>query len=509
MYFRQRFTRILFIPFVFVYLTSCMVGPNFQKPKAPPATSYNEKPLPKQTARTPSADDAGKAQKYITGLDIDANWWYLFHSPKINELVNRGIANNPSLAAAQAALKQAQETLNAQVGNSLFPAFDLNAGGSRQRSVAASFGGTVPSSVFNLYNVTASVAYNLDIFGGARREIESLQAQVDYQQFQVIATYLSLTANIVTTAITIASLEEQIKTTENLIKVEANQLKIMRKQLFDGGIANTNVLSQQTLVDQTRATLPPLEQSLSQSRHALSVLIGAYTNEPLPKINLQDLRLPKYIPVSIPSKLVRQRPDVRAAEALLHAASAQIGVATANLLPQFNLTGEFGWVAGVPSQLFLSNNKSWLFGGSIAQPLFHGGALLAQRRGAIAAFDQAKEQYRLVVLQAFQNVADSLRALDTGAKAFNANKAAADAAFKNLRITKQQYFVGGVSYLNLLTAQQQYQQTFLNSIQAQAARYTDTVALYQALGGGWWNRRMNQCQTDPINSTRVTTVCKR
>ncbi|OGT41695.1 MAG: RND transporter [Gammaproteobacteria bacterium RIFCSPHIGHO2_12_FULL_37_34] len=489
MHSHQYFVQLVSIILIFAYLTGCMVGPNFHKPAAPTAHSYNESPLPKKTVKISSARNAGKAQAYIMNLDIRANWWYLFHSPTINQLINIGLANNPSLAAAEASLKQAQEVLRAQIGNTLLPALNATADGSRQRTVAASFGGNVPSSIFNLYNVSANISYTLDIFGGARREIESLQAQVDYQQFQFLATYLSLTANIVTTAITIASYEEQIKATQALIKAEEDELNIMRKQLRAGGLADTNILSQQTLVDQARATLPPLEQSLSQSRHALSVLIGAYTNQPLPRINLNNLKLPRYIPVSLPSKLVRQRPDVRASEALLHSASAQIGVATANLLPQFTLTGGLGWIAEVPSALFQSNNKSWDVGGKITQPLFHGGALFAERRAAIDAYDQAYAQYRLVVLQAFQNVADALRALDTGAKSFQANQAAEDAAFKTLKITQQQYHVGGISYVNLLTAQQQYQQTRLNRIQSQAARYTDTVALFQALGGGWWNRQ--------------------
>ncbi|OGT36500.1 MAG: RND transporter [Gammaproteobacteria bacterium RIFCSPHIGHO2_12_FULL_37_14] len=505
MHSHQYYVQLVFIAIIFAYLSGCMVGPNFHKPPSPQANSYNETPLPSKTVRVSSIKNAGKSQAFLINMDIQENWWYLFHSRAINELIQTGLANNPSLAAAQASLKQAQEILRAQIGNTLFPAFDALADGSRQRTAAASFGGNVPSSIFNLYNVSASVSYTLDIFGGARREIESLQAQVDYQQFQVLATYLTLTANIVTTAITIASLEEQIQATHALIQAEEKQLRIMRNQFQVGGVADTNVLSQQTLVDQSRATLPPLEQSLSQSKHALSVLIGAYTNAPLPRIKLSSLTLPKQIPVSLPSKLVRQRPDVRAAEALLHSASAQIGVATANLFPQFTLAGGIGWVAEVPSSLFQSNNKVWDFGGKVTQPLFHGGALLAQRRAAIDAYDQANEQYRLVVLQAFQNVADSLRALETGAKAFKANKAAEISAYQTLKITQQQYFVGGVSYINLLSAQQQYQQTRLPSIQAQAARYTNTAALFQALGGGWWNRKSNKCHIDSINPTQETT----
>lgn len=481
--------RSLLIVAISVYLFGCMVGPNFKQPSPPTVKTYTEKTLPTKTASAASL--GGKAQQYKYNLDIEANWWYLFQSKAINELVKTGIENNPSLVAAQAALKQAKEILRAEIGTALFPSINATTSGTKQSTSSAATGGNIPGNVFNLYNVSANVTYNLDLFGGSRREIESLQAQVDYQKFQLIATYLTLTANIVTTAISIASLEEQIQTTFDLIDIEQHQLNIMRQQFHLGGIANTNVLTQQTLVDQTRATLPPLEKSLSQSRHALAVLIGKYPNTLLPSIQLNKLNLPAEIPVTIPSKLVQQRPDIRAAEALLHSASAQIGVATANLFPQINLSAGFGWLGEAPSVLFNSNSKAWSLGGKLTQPIFQGGALLAQRRAAIDAYQQTLAQYRLVVLQAFQNVADALRALETDARTFKSDKAAETAAWETLKITQQQYNVGGVSYLNLLTVQQQYQQTRLNRIEAQATRYSDTVALYQALGGGWWNQKFN------------------
>jgi NodT family efflux transporter outer membrane factor (OMF) lipoprotein len=385
----------------------------------------------------------------------------------------------------------------------MFPAFDATGAGQRQLQNGSSFGGGVPSTLFNLYNVSASVSYTLDLFGGSRRQLEALRAQVDYQQFQLLATYLTLTSNIVTTAFAIASYEEQIKATEALIRDEAGQLSILEKQFRLGGIANTNVLTQRTLVNQSRATLPPLQKSLSQSRHAMATLLGEYPDTPIPSISLNKLRLPNEIPVTVPSQLVRQRPDVRAAEALLHAASAQIGVATANLFPQFNITGNFGWTAPVPSSLFLPLSKTWAMAGQLTQPLFHGGALFAQRRGAIDTFEQALANYKQVLLVAFQNTADSLRALETDARTFQAAKAAERDAYQSFKIISQQYRDGGVAYLDLLNAQQQYQATRITSIQAQAQRYADTAALYQSLGGGWWNRKNSQCpdRLNPINAS--------
>lgn len=506
----DRFKRKL-QPFIFVLmispaLSSCMVGPNYHTQKAPDVTTYNAHPLPSRTARTPQAGRAGQSQLYVYGRDIPSEWWEIFKSPTIDDLVRAGMQNSPTLASAQAALRQAQETLNAQIGNLMFPAFDAGLSGQRQRFAGATFGSGIPSNIFNVFNTGVSVSYTLDVFGASRRQLEALRAQVDYQQFIVIATYLTLTTNIVTTAFTIASYEAQIKATQRLIKDEEGQLYILKQQYRLGGIPNTTVLTQQTLVDQTRASLPPLQKSLSQSQHALAVLIGQFPNTPMPSINLDKLVLPKEIPVSLPSKFVQQRPDVRAAEALLHAASAQVGVATANLFPQFNITGVDGWTSSVLSSLIQPVNKAWSITGQITQPLFHGGALFATRRAAIAAYDQAFAQYKQVLLEAFQNTADSLRAIETDARTFKAAKAAEKAAYRNVVITTQQYRDGGVAYINLLNAQQQYQQTRIASIQAQAQRYADTAALYQSLGGGWWNRNARQCP-DSLNPINASLTC--
>lgn len=497
---RRRLTPLILFGLAAI-LTGCMLGPDFKHPDAPKLKSYTAKPLPKHTVATSAP--GGKSQTYVINRDIPVAWWELFHNKDISALVERGIAQSPTMAAAQAALTNAQETLNAQIGNSLFPAFNANVGGERQRAGVNL--GPSPGDVFNTFNANVSVTYTLDVFGGARREIEALAAQVDYQQFNLIATYLTLTSNIVITSLNLASITAQIGATHDLIKAAEAELALMKQQYQLGAIPLTNLLAQQTLVDQTKATLPPLQQQAIQAEHALAVLIGGYPDTDIPHLVLNKIHLPKAIPVSLPANLVRQRPDVRGAEALLHAASAQIGVATANLFPQFNLSAADGWSSGVASSLFTPSTKIWNLAGQITQPIFHGGALFATRRAAIAAYDQAGAQYQQTVLQAFQNVADTLRALANDARTFQAQKAAEIAAQKNLVITRQQFALGGVSYINLLSAEQSYQQTRISSIQAQASRYVDTATLYQALGGGWWNRSSTIC--DAANRTNASLSC--
>lgn len=470
-------------------LTGCMVGPNFHSPASPETNSYTEPPKPVKTVSAPIKGSSGRAQHFVAYADIPGQWWTLFHSPELNQLIHIGLANSPNLAAAEAALRQAQETLKAQIGESLYPAVNALLSAERQQTSSASLGTTGPPTIFSLFNASVSVSYTLDVFGGARREIEALAAQVDYQAFQLTAAYLTLTSNIAATAILAASIQAQIQATHELIRAQEGQLVIVQKQFRLGGVPGTNVLSQQTLVAQTRATLPPLLQSLAQARHSLAVLVGTLPSESqLPEIKLSKLVLPASLPISVPSLLARQRPDIRASEALLHAASAQIGVATANLYPEITLNGSYGWQGNNLNNLFSPNNLIWSYGGQLLQPLFAGGSLRAKRRAAIDAFEQTAAQYRQTVLQAFQNVADSLRALQNDALSLQAQSQAEIAARNTLMVTSQQFTLGGVSYLSLLNAQRQYQQIRISRIQAQASRFSDTVALFQALGGGWWNQ---------------------
>lgn len=464
-----------------------MVGPDFHPPTAPETTRYTNPALPSKTTSIKQAGKAGTAQSFNQGQNIPAQWWALFHSPALNELIEIGLRNNPNLAAAKATLTQAQENLRAQWGNLLLPSANLQTSYERTRFSAQQFGSPV-SNLFNLYTAQLSVGYTLDVFGGARRQIESYRAQVDYQQDELAAAQLTLTSNIATTAINIAALKAQIKATHSLIQASKHQLDLINTQFKLGGASKENVLTQQTFVAQTVATLPPLEKNLAQSRHAMAVLLGQLpSDKPAPDIELDHLTLPATLPISLPSRLVEQRPDIRASTALLHQASAQIGVATAKMLPQFPITANYGYLSDQLSTLFTSFGNVWSYGIQGNQALFQGGALLAQRRAAIAAYQAAFAQYQQTVLQAFQNVADSLRAIEYDANTFKAQKQAEQAALANLTLSQKSYQLGAISYLALLNAEQQYQQTVIASTQAQAARYSDTVALFQSLGGGWWD----------------------
>lgn len=469
-------------------LTSCAVGPNFHPPKAPCTDTYTESKVPSKTEDSPGP--GGEAQHFALGKDIPAEWWTLFHSKDLNGLIELGIANNPNLAAAKAALRQSQETMIAFIGTTFLPAVNGQFGGERERSNDSGIGApNIPPSIFNLYNASVNVTYTLDVFGGGRRGLEALYAQVEYQQFLVEAAYLSLTANIVTTAVTEASLRAQLAATHELIQLNEKQLKIIKQQFELGGVSRADVLSQETQVAQVKATLPPLEQNLSVIRHALSVLVGFLPSDNLlPNFKLDNLKLPTKIPVSFPSNMVRQRPDIRASEALFHQASAQIGVATANMFPQFTLTGSYGGLSNSLGDLFKSSSNVWNVGGQILQPIFQGGSLLAKRRAAIAAYEQTAAQYRQTVLQGFQNVADTLQALGSDAETLKAQTLAERAAKASLDLVQKQYQLGAVNYTLLLNAEQQYQLARINRIKAQAARLSDTAALFQALGGGWWNR---------------------
>lgn len=469
-------------------LGSCMLGPDFHSPSAPKTDRYTPGHLPKKTASTAGDENAGKSQVFVYKRDIPDEWWHLYHSQPLNEMLTLGINNNPDLAAAVATLKQARETLNAQIGNLLVPAFDANADATRTRTSGLGFDSSNPAGIFNIYNTNVGVTYPLDVFGGNRRQVEASLAQMESAKYQLDAAYLTLTANIVTTSVTLASLQAQVDATKALIDEGVKTLAIVKKQYKLGGTSLQNVLSQETQVEQTRALLPPLQKQLATSEHALAVLLGELPSESnLARIPLGSLTLPKELPLSVPSDLVKRRPDIQAAEAQLHAASAQIGVATANLLPSISLSGAYGWTASTPSTLFASMTKAWSMAAQIKQPIFHGGALFAERRAAIAAYEKAAAQYQKTVLQAFQNVADALRAVEFDAREYKAQRRAEIAANTTYLLTQKQYRLGGASYLQLLNAEQQYQTTKIARIKAQAARYNDTAALFAALGGGWWH----------------------
>jgi NodT family efflux transporter outer membrane factor (OMF) lipoprotein len=469
-------------------LCGCAVGPDYRPQPPPDVQAYTAEPTPTETSSAPVK--GGESQRLVLGEDIPVRWWSLFRSEALDCLIRLALKDNPTAAAAQATLRQAEENLRARYGAERFPAADINLSASREKFSGAAFGETGGGgSTFNLYNASVKVSYLLDIFGGVTRELEALQSQVDYQRFQLEGTYLTLSANVVTTVVQEASLRARLQATREILSEEEQQYDVVQTQFELGGVSRSDVLAQYTQLSQTRSTLPSLEKELSQTRHLLAVLLGRFPDDAdaLPELDLGSLKLPRKLPLSLPSALARQRPDVRAAEALLHAASAQVGVATANLYPKITLTGSYGSETTMLSDLLSNNTLLWNFGAGLLQPLFHGGELTAKRRAAIAAYDGVLANYRETVLQAFRNVADVLRALEADARVLTAEAEAADAARKSLDLTKGQFRLGAVSYLTLLNAQRQYQQTRIGLIQAQAARFADTAALLQALGGGWWH----------------------
>jgi NodT family efflux transporter outer membrane factor (OMF) lipoprotein len=469
-------------------VAGCAVGPNFKQPAPPAVDRYTETPLPSETAS--AEGKGGAAQRFFSDRDIPAEWWTLFHSEPLDRLIRQALADSPTIAAAEATLREAQENLRAEVGGVLFPSVDAVLSARRQQTTGAAFGQpNAKGSLYNLFNASVGVSYSLDLFGGARRELEALRSQVDYQHFQLEGAHLALTSNIITTAVKEASLREQILTTQEILKDLATQLDLVERQFQLGGASRSDVLIQRALLAQTQATLPLLELELAQTRHLLAVLVGRLPGEAtLPEFDLNTLELPQELPVSLPSSLVRQRPDILASEALYHQASAQIGVATAALFPQVTLTGSYGSQAAKTGDLFTGPASIWSLGASLLQPILRGGQLTAQRRAAIDAYDQAAAQYRQAVLMAFQNVADVLRALEYDAKLLKAQTEAEAAARASLELTQKQFELGAVNYLSLLNAQRQHRLTVGLLIQARARRYADTAALFQALGGGWWNR---------------------
>jgi len=478
---------VVFPPLALLALSACTVGPDFRKPAAPEVGSYTAGPL-STTAATPNVD-GGEAQRFVEGVEIPGDWWTLFHSKPLNALIEQSLANNPDLKAAQAALSQARENALAQRG-SYYPSVSANVAASRQKTP-----GTIsptPSSSASLYSVFTpqlSVSYSPDPFGLNRRTVESVEAQAQVVRFQMIATHVTLSTNVVVAAVQEASLQAQIDATRQMVDINSKMLKILRYQFDKGYASRLDVAAQESQLAQVTATLPPLLKQLAQQHDLLAVLIGRFPSQvPAEKFTLSSLQLPQDLPVSLPSALVAQRPDVLQAEANLHAASAQIGIATANRLPNIQLTADAGSTALAIGQVFKAGTGFWDFGAAITAPIFQGGTLLHQERAAKAAYVQAAEQYRSAVLNALQNVADTLVALDQDAEGLKSAAAAADAAKLTLDLLQRQWKAGYASYLAQSTAEQANLQAQINLVQAQANRYADTAALFQALGGGWWHR---------------------
>ncbi|MGO4152832.1 efflux transporter outer membrane subunit [Cupriavidus sp. YAF13] len=467
-------------------LSGCAVGPDFTAPAAPATPSYTAGTQPTRT----SAADAphGQAQTLESGADVPAQWWVLLRSPALDRTIRAALDASPTLAQAQARIEQARQELVATTGARLLPRVDAKLNTTRQQVNVSSLGITAfPSpGPFTLYGASVEISYTLDLFGGQRRELEGLRAAVDYQRFELEAARLTLAGNVATAAIREAGLRAQIADTEAIVAAQQRQLAITEQRLRAGGVAQVDALRQRNELAQSQALLPGLVQQLAATRHQLAVYLGqAPASAELPEFRLEDLTLPATLPVSLPSAMARQRPDIRAAEALLHQASANIGVATAQLYPQLTLSGNAGTQALSARDLFGSLNV-WSLAAGLVQPVFRGGELVARKRAAQAAYAQSLAAYQQTVLQGLREVADSLRALEADANTLQARAESAKQAAETLSIVTGQFRLGGVSQLAVLDAERQYRQAALSLSQATASRFTDSVALLQALGGGWW-----------------------
>jgi NodT family efflux transporter outer membrane factor (OMF) lipoprotein len=486
---RTRTSRLArFIAISALLLTGgCAVGPRFKKPAAPDVGGYT--PAPISTTSSTGNVAGGEAQHLVEGHDIPGEWWTLFHSQPLNDLIERSLKANPNIKSAQAVLLVARENMLAQRG-AYYPSVTGGFSATRAKSSADLSPVTNTSALdYSLYTPEVSISFVPDVFGLNRRTVESFEAQEQQARFALAATHITLSANVATGAIQEASLRGQIDATRELIDINTKMLEILRQQYARGYADELDVAAQESQLAQVAATLPPLLKQLAQQRDLLAVLAGAFPNQDLPeKFELSSLQLPQELPLSLPSQLVEQRPDVRQAEENLHSACAQIGIARANRLPSFALTADAGSMAVVLGRLFSGSNGFWDVTAGVTQPIFDGGTLMHRERAARAAYTEADEQYRSTVLTAFQNVADTLNALQQDADTLKAAAAARDAASVTLNLTKKQLDAGYANYLALLSAEQAYQQALINLVQAQSNRYADTAALFQALGGGWWNR---------------------
>ena len=493
-----------------VLAAGCAVGPDFKRPDAPRANAYA--PTSAVTEATASAPvQAGESQRFNTQADIPFDWWTLFQSPRINSLIQRSFKANPNIEAAQAALKQAQENVIAQRGF-YYPTVGAGYSPSRNK-LAGNMGGNSPGvqgngnviqtysnpagpapyngpAYYNFHVAQLSLGFVPDVFGLNKRLVESAEAQKDIQKFQLEATYITLASNIVAAAVQEASLRAQIAAMDKIVGINRENLEIVKKQLQLGDVSELDVALQESALAQTEQALIPLKRQLEQTRDLIRALAGNLPNEDVEeKFELSELHLPQELPLSLPSRIVEQRPDVRAAEEQLHFASAQAGVAIANRLPQFAVTADVGGMADTPSWMFRSGGGFFNLAASVSQTIFDGGTLRARSHAAEQALIQAGAQYRGTVISALQNVADTLYTIQSDADTLKAASRTEQAMLSARDLTRKQFEEGNVSYQTQLLAEQNYQQAVINLIQAQTSRFGDTAALYQALGGGWWNRK--------------------
>jgi NodT family efflux transporter outer membrane factor (OMF) lipoprotein len=466
-------------------LGGCAVGPDFVQPSAPDVSGYTAGRL----ASTGSAGVAGgAAQRFVSSADVSGVWWRTLRSKQIDAFVKEALDNHPDLAAAQAALRQAREVAAADT-SALFPSVTGSASVSRERLSLAQFGETGPAVLFTLYGTSVPVSFTPDLFGGKARGIEADLASADYQRFQLEATYLTLTSNVVTTAINDASYAAQIRVTQEQIDGQRQLVSLLEQKFALGAVSDADILLQKAQLAQTLAMLPPLQKARAQNRNQLMAYLGRLPSQDKGEsVQLGALQLPRDLPVTVPSLLVRQRPDIRAAESQMHQASANVGVATANMLPNLPLSASVGGQSLALASLFGPQTTVWSMAASVAGPIFDAGSLFHTKESKVAALEQASWKYRSTVMTAFQNVADSLRAIQFDAALLRAQVEAEKAAADSLKILQAQFKAGSTTLLTVVNAEQTLLTARTNRVKAQAMRYADTVALYQSLGGGWWNR---------------------
>jgi len=463
-------------------LAGCAVGPDFKTPRVAEANHYTS-----GTDPTLTSGAQGISQRLRPGAQVAADWWHLFNCAPLDAIVAEALLRNPGLQAAQASLRESEDRLQSGYGV-FFPQAQADAAASRQRYSAVKLGQSAPASLFNLFTLTASASYVLDIFGGERRAIEGMRAETDIQRATEQATYVTLISNIVNAMIAAAAYRAEIDATQALIELQREQVRLAEVQVRGGIAPYSTVLSLRSQLASYEATVPQLQQRLAQGNDLLATLVGREpANWSPPIVRLADLRLPADLPVSLPSELVRQRPDILLAEATAHVASANVGVATAAMFPELTLNASYSANGAQTGNLLSAEGRAWNIGGGLTAPLFEGGALRYQRKATIDAYRVAMALYRQTVLTAFAQVADTLLALEHDASALSAQDEALDAAKEALHLVQTNYEAGLATYLEVLTADAQFHQAVLNDVQAVAVRYQDTVALYVALGGGWWS----------------------
>lgn len=476
--------RLMIAVSVTALMSACTVGPDFKHPDANPPNGYTAEKLD-----LAAAAGAEAKQNLVVGQKISGAWWELFHSQRLNEVLNEALAANQDLASARATLEQAQSSIDAAAG-AFWPHVQMVTGVSRQQTNGSSSGFDSVHSDFSLYTIGPNVSYTLDLFGLTRRQVEEQQALAEFRDYQVDAAYLTLCGNVVNQAITIASARQQIAIYGDIIADDKHNLDNVSEQLSLGEATRTDLEQARTQLNLDLTALPPLQQQLAAAKHALAVLVGkAPAAWVAPDFDFSEFTLPPELPVSVPSELVHQRPDILSAEAQLHAASAAIGVATAQMYPQLNLSAAFTQQIIDPANLFSGAGSIWSIAAQLTAPIFQGGTLEAQKKGAIAGFKAQAATYQQTVLNAFQQVADTLTGLQNDAELVDRQRSASESADSERSLVRETYRGGGVTVLQVLDAERSYAQARLGYTRATAQRFIDTAQLFNAMGGGWWDWR--------------------